>query len=318
MPFVKLDCGLLQSSLWLDKPARDVFITALLMAVPKEFKTPSPQIAVDSLEYTGWVVPPGKYGFVSAAGPGIVHQALVDRPEGMAALKMLGEPDAESRSQAFDGRRLIRVDHGFIVLNYQRFRDNDGTAAERNARYRERLRGGGVTGRDATVTDRDVTRNARHSDAANRNVTRNETQAEAEVEAEADQDLDPGSVRIETNPEIKVTSVVCVPRKNRSATDLPYSAAFERFWKCYPNKTGKGKAWTVWQRIKPDLQLAGKFEDAIAWQITQPQWQKDGGQFIPHAATWLNQKRWQDEPFNPPVDDFDAMFDAVAARIGVR
>jgi hypothetical protein len=311
MPFVKLDCGLLQSSLWLDKPARDVFITALLMAVPKEFKTPSPQIAVDSLEHTGWVVPPGKYGFVSAAGPGIVHQALVDRPAGMAALKMLGEPDTESRSQAFDGRRLIRVDHGFIVLNYQRFRDNDGTAAERNARYRERLR-------NDTVTDRDVTRNDRHGDAANRNVTRNETQAEAEVEGEADQDLDRGLVRIEDHPEIEVPSVVCVPRKKRSAADLPYSAAFERFWKCYPNKTGKGKAWAAWQRIKPDLQLAGKFEDAIAWQVATPQWTKDGGQFIPHAATWLNQKRWQDEPFNPPGDDFDAMFDAVAARIGVR
>jgi hypothetical protein len=281
------------------------------MAVPKEFKTPSPQIAVDSLEHTGWVVPPGKYGFVSAAGPGIVHQALVDRPAGMAALKMLGEPDTESRSQAFDGRRLIRVDHGFIVLNYQRFRDNDGTAAERNARYRERLR-------NDTVTDRDVTRNDRHGDAANRNVTRNETQAEAEVEGEADQDLDRGLVRIEDHPEIEVPSVVCVPRKKRSAADLPYSAAFERFWKCYPNKTGKGKAWAAWQRIKPDLQLAGKFEDAIAWQVATPQWTKDGGQFIPHAATWLNQKRWQDEPFNPPGDDFDAMFDAVAARIGVR
>jgi DNA replication protein DnaC len=26
-----------------------------------------------------------------------------------------------------------------------------------------------------------------------------------------------------------------------------------------------------------------------------PQWTKDGGQFIPHAATWLNQERWNDE-----------------------
>ena len=25
------------------------------------------------------------------------------------------------------------------------------------------------------------------------------------------------------------------------------------------------------------------------------QWIKDGGNFIPHAATWLNQQRWEDE-----------------------
>ena len=26
------------------------------------------------------------------------------------------------------------------------------------------------------------------------------------------------------------------------------------------------------------------------------QWKKDGGQFIPHPATWLNQEGWDDEP----------------------
>ena len=25
------------------------------------------------------------------------------------------------------------------------------------------------------------------------------------------------------------------------------------------------------------------------------QWQKDGGQYIPNPATWLNQGRWEDE-----------------------
>jgi hypothetical protein len=25
------------------------------------------------------------------------------------------------------------------------------------------------------------------------------------------------------------------------------------------------------------------------------QWVKDNGQFIPHASTWLNGKRWEDE-----------------------
>ena len=29
------------------------------------------------------------------------------------------------------------------------------------------------------------------------------------------------------------------------------------------------------------------------------QWTKDGGQFVPHPATWLNQKRWQGDA--PPA-----------------
>jgi hypothetical protein len=34
---------------------------------------------------------------------------------------------------------------------------------------------------------------------------------------------------------------------------------------------------------------------ALERQGQWPQWRKDGGQFIPHPATWLNQGRWADE-----------------------
>ena len=34
---------------------------------------------------------------------------------------------------------------------------------------------------------------------------------------------------------------------------------------------------------------------AIAKQKLSDQWTKEGGQFIPHPATWLNGKRWEDE-----------------------
>ena len=36
--------------------------------------------------------------------------------------------------------------------------------------------------------------------------------------------------------------------------------------------------------------------EAIARQRTWEQWTREGGQFIPHPATWLNEGRWQDEP----------------------
>jgi hypothetical protein len=35
---------------------------------------------------------------------------------------------------------------------------------------------------------------------------------------------------------------------------------------------------------------------AIERAKTSEQWRKDGGQFIPHASTWLRAKGWEDEP----------------------
>lgn len=138
MPFVKLDTGILDSTLWVERECREVFITALLLAEPIELASPVEQIAVRTLEKTGFVVPPGWYGFIRAAGVGILRRALVDIEQGMCALEKLGALDPESRSPDFGGRRLVRVDGGYLVLNYMKYRDRDYSAAERQHRLRLR------------------------------------------------------------------------------------------------------------------------------------------------------------------------------------
>jgi hypothetical protein len=138
MPFVKLDTGILESSLWMDRAAREVFITALCMAEPRELEHPTAQIEADNLNETGFVVPPGWYGFVPAAGIGILRRALVGIDEGMTALKTLGAVDPHTRSPEFEGRRLVRVNGGFIILNFFRYRDRDYSAAERMRKLRAR------------------------------------------------------------------------------------------------------------------------------------------------------------------------------------
>jgi len=70
---------------------------------------------------------------------------------------------------------------------------------------------------------------------------------------------------------------------------------FETFWKAYPRKIGKKKAYTAWQTVNPTLELAQKIYAAVEQQVKCEQWLKDGGQFIPHPTTWLNQGRWDDE-----------------------
>lgn len=163
MAFVKLDTGMLDSTLWIDREAREVFITALLMAEPRELKEPVWALKPDSLESNGFEIPAGWYGFVRAAGPGIVRRAMVDPAVGMIALQRLSDPDLGSRSADFEGRRLMRVDGGYVVLNYMKYRERDYTAGERMKRYRERQK------------DKKLRRNGV-------DVRRNVTQAEAEVE----------------------------------------------------------------------------------------------------------------------------------------
>jgi hypothetical protein len=152
MPFVKLDCGILDSTVWIDRDQREIFITALLMASPLEYTHPVEQFTVDSNEPTGWFAPPGWYGFVEAAGPGIIRRAGVDPDSGIRALEKLGSPDPESRTPDFDGRRLIRIPGGYLVLNYQTYRDRDYTTAQRSRRYRERQRNATVTASPRDIT----------------------------------------------------------------------------------------------------------------------------------------------------------------------
>ena len=138
MAFVKIDTGILDSTLWLEPDQRSIFLTALCMCEPWDTDAPVKALNVRDLKDSGFVVPPGWYGFVPAAGIGIVHRARMDRELGLKALEELGQPDKESRSAKFEGRRMVRIDRGFVVLNFIDYRDRDNTAAERMKRLRER------------------------------------------------------------------------------------------------------------------------------------------------------------------------------------
>ncbi len=70
---------------------------------------------------------------------------------------------------------------------------------------------------------------------------------------------------------------------------------FERFWKEYPKKVGKGDARKSFLKINPSDALLGRMITAVMAASATFQWQKDNGQFIPNPATWLNQQRWEDE-----------------------
>ena len=68
---------------------------------------------------------------------------------------------------------------------------------------------------------------------------------------------------------------------------------FENFWSQYPKKVGKLTAKRSWEKLSLDNQQ--KALEAIAehrkyWVAKGTDWE-----FIPHASTWLNQERFEDE-----------------------
>ena len=64
---------------------------------------------------------------------------------------------------------------------------------------------------------------------------------------------------------------------------------FDIFWKEYPNKSGKAQALKACNKVKPNLSV---IQEALSWQIKSKQWSAG---FIPMAATYLNNARWEDE-----------------------
>jgi uncharacterized protein YdaU (DUF1376 family) len=73
--------------------------------------------------------------------------------------------------------------------------------------------------------------------------------------------------------------------------DKEYIDRFDEFWKHYPRKVSKPNALKAWIKIKPDDELTKTIISAISKQNLSAKEE----QFIPHPASWLNGKRWEDE-----------------------
>ena len=89
---------------------------------------------------------------------------------------------------------------------------------------------------------------------------------------------------------------------------------FDEFWKTYPKKVGKGAALNAFKKLKVTDEFLNRMLSAVESQRKTEQWRKDGGQFIPHPATWLNQGRWDDEVDDPDTVEFSKEMDLEEAE----
>lgn len=93
--------------------------------------------------------------------------------------------------------------------------------------------------------------------------------------------LDSGQVRLDEDNTLTLKgSSIC-------------ATGFDKFWAAYPRKKNKEQARKAFNKLK-GVKLQ-ELLDAIERQKHSRDWTKDGGQYIPYPATWLNAGGWEDE-----------------------
>ena len=121
--YTKLSSSLVTSTVWRESATtRCVWITMLSLA--------------------------DQHGEVRGSIPGLADMARVTVPECEAALEKFLSPDAYSRTQDCEGRRITKIDDGWFLINYAKHRDflsldhRRTMGRERARRFRERQKGG--------------------------------------------------------------------------------------------------------------------------------------------------------------------------------
>ena len=92
---------------------------------------------------------------------------------------------------------------------------------------------------------------------------------------------------IEQDKEIKT-----IKRTSSAEAEL-----FNIFWKNYPRHIAKLSAEKSFNKFKVTEEVLNKMLKSLNLQKQSKQWSEK--QYIPYPATWLNQKRWEDEEDEP-------------------
>ena len=135
--YAKVYGSILKSSIWDEPlPTRVLWITMLVLA--------------------------DEHGYVKGVERGLARAANLTAEEVRAGLETLLEPDLESQSQEWGGRRIEKVEGGWLVLNYAKYREyrtrSQVLAAGRAQRHREKERRANPLAHNG---DRDASRSSR-------------------------------------------------------------------------------------------------------------------------------------------------------------
>jgi hypothetical protein len=82
--------------------------------------------------------------------------------------------------------------------------------------------------------------------------------------------------------------------KKKRLRDSP-NPAFEQFYMAYPKKKARRAAERAWMKLNPSIEVIQTILTALEKHKQSEDWKKENGKYIPHPATWLNGRRWEDE-----------------------
>lgn len=99
--------------------------------------------------------------------------------------------------------------------------------------------------------------------------------------------------QLQANVPVIQSNTIQSESESNPNTEDAYSVDFELFWKEYPRKIDKQKAYRSWKKIpvKEYLDIAKglKMWNAYWTERNEPE-------YIPHPTVWLNNRRWEAEP----------------------
>ena len=215
----------------------------------------------------------GPDGIAQTSVPDVSARCFIPPDRTREILLKLSEPDLDSRSLNDEGRRIERVDGGYFVINYQKYREMRDEE-ERKRQVREAVR------RHRQRQKEEVNQHG-NQDVIQSNMGKpRKAQAEAEAEAEKE--------------------------KNKAAfagaKAADYSLDFLSFWNEYPTRNGKKvlkkAAFQEWQTLKPTPELQAAIAAALKQQKENFEMVRGRGDFAPEfpdACRWLKNRRWEDE-----------------------
>lgn len=218
-------------------------------------------------------------GEVHASIPGLARLAGVSVEDAEKAINCFLGPDKYSRTEDFEGRRIVKISGGWELLNHTKYRkmaskeDAKEANAERQRRFRDREKE-----RNATVTDS----NATVTDECDSNGVVTEKRDIAEAEADTE---------VEKVSEAKASS--CPPKPDKTKTFL------ESLWNLSPQKarerSSKKQVMASWKAVKskPDFQTV--LESMKLW-IQSEDWQRDNGQYVQGLHLWIKHEKWESTP----------------------
>lgn len=142
----------------------------------------------------------------------------------------------------------------------------------------------------------------RSLDAQRKATVRSVSASDADKPATADGQIAPFCGAREREEKEKEEEPPKPPAKRGASAAAP--PGFDAFWAVYPKRRSRGDAERAWAKLKPDDQLQAKILQAVEVAKARDDWRKDGGQFVPYPASWLNAKGWEDDttgeaPYRP-------------------